>query len=151
MAQVMTASWRAILPESATPVAISRGTPRRRGGYRRLRALEPGSWFHSVAPARYLKLYCEILSHLDPVEIYDQLLSFGDCPVMLCWEAASDCQSGKTFCHRHLVAQWLADRLSAIRNSIGSRFSETLALPRRITATHRCPHQIASDNAYSRN
>jgi hypothetical protein len=30
---------------------------------------------------------------------------------MLCWETASDCQSRKTFCHRHLVAQWLEERL----------------------------------------
>jgi hypothetical protein len=36
---------------------------------------------------------------------------FGDNPVMLCWESAPDCQSGKAFCHRHLVAQWLEDRL----------------------------------------
>jgi hypothetical protein len=30
---------------------------------------------------------------------------------MLCWETAFDCHSGKNFCHRHLVAQWLEDRL----------------------------------------
>ena len=80
-------------------------------GYRRLRALEPGSWFRSVTPARYLQLYDEILSRLDPAEIYNRLIAFGEHPVLLCWESASDCQLGKTFCHRHLVAQWLEDRL----------------------------------------
>ena len=81
-------------------------------GYRRLCALEPGEWFRSVAPARYLKLYNEILNQLDPAAIFDRLIAFGANPVMLCWETASDCRSGKTFCHRHLVAQWLEQRLS---------------------------------------
>jgi hypothetical protein len=112
MPQILTASWLAVLPHQASPIGISRGTPRRLSGYRRLRALEPGSWFRSVTPARYLELYREILNQLDPAAIYDRLIAFGDSPVMLCWETASDCQSGKTFCHRHLVAQWLEQRLS---------------------------------------
>lgn len=87
MAQVLTASWSAILPTGAVRVGISRGTPRRGGGYRRVRALEPGPWFRTVTPARYLDLYREILDRLDPAEIHDQLLSYGDCPVLLCWES----------------------------------------------------------------
>src|ERR1700724_3330527 len=42
MPRILTASWRAGLPDLATPIGISRGTPRRVVGYRRLRALEPG-------------------------------------------------------------------------------------------------------------
>jgi hypothetical protein len=64
-----------------------------------------------VSPARYLELYREILDQLDPASIYDRLIAFGADPVMLCWETASDCQSGQTFCHRHLVAEWLEQRL----------------------------------------
>ncbi len=94
-----------------TPIGISRGTPRGTVGYRRLRALEPGDWFRSVTPARYLELYSEILDRLEPAEIYDRLIAFSDNPVLLCWETASDCHLGRTFCHRHLVAQWLEDRL----------------------------------------
>jgi len=110
MPQILTASWLAVLPDGATPVGISRSTPRS-SGYRRLRSLEPGPWFRSVTAARYLELYCEILDRLDPDEIYAQLSSFGAIAVMLCWESASDCHSGKAWCHRHLVAQWLEDRL----------------------------------------
>jgi hypothetical protein len=119
MPRIFTASWSINLPVGAVPVGISRGTPRRRSGYRRLRALEPGSWFRTVAPARYIELYRDILDRLDPIEIYDQLLSYGDCPVMLCWESASDCQSGKTWCHRHLAAQWLEDHLGIDVEEVG--------------------------------
>jgi hypothetical protein len=111
MPKILTASWSTKLPAAAVPVGISRGTPRRRCGYRRLRALEPGIWFRTVPPARYIELYRDILERLDPAEIYDQLLSYGDCPVMLCWESASDCHSGSAWCHRHLAAQWFEDRL----------------------------------------
>jgi hypothetical protein len=92
-------------------IGISRGTPRGASGYRRLRALEPGNWFRSVSPARFLDLYLEILEQLDPAEIYDRLIGLGNHPVLLCWETPSDCHSGTAWCHRHLVAQWLEDRL----------------------------------------
>jgi len=157
MPQILTANWRAILPDSATPVAISRGTPRTIRGYRRLRALEPGNWFRSVTPGQYLELYAEILGRLDPTEIYDRLVAFGDRPVMLCWETASDCQSGKAFCHRHLVAQWLEDRLAIEVEEVGHPKLDRFAFLRgkrieapdyRASSSHRL---IASDNADSRN
>jgi hypothetical protein len=81
MPQIRTASWRAELRDPADPIGISRGTPRRVSGYRRLRVLEPGNWFRSVSPARFLDLYSEILQRLDPAEIYDRLVAFGDHPV----------------------------------------------------------------------
>ena len=59
----------------------------------------------------FLELYRDILSRLDAAEIYGQLTDFGRPAVMLCWESAIDCHAGKTFCHRHLVAQWLEDQL----------------------------------------
>jgi hypothetical protein len=90
--KIATASWRAALPHLALPIGISRGTPSRIAGYHRVRALEPGNWFRSVSAARYIELDREILDRLDPAEIYDRLIAFGDNPVMLCWESASDCQ-----------------------------------------------------------
>jgi hypothetical protein len=119
MPRILTSSWQAVLPDRAARIGISRSTPRHIRGYHRLRALEPGQWFRSVTPARYLELYREILGRLDPAEIYDRLISFGDNPVVLCWESASDCQSGKAFCHRHLVAQWLEDRLEIEVTEVG--------------------------------
>jgi hypothetical protein len=136
---------------------VCRGTPRRVGGYRRVRALEPGTWFRSVNPERYIELYGEILDRLDPAEIYDRLISFGDNPVMLCWENASDCHSGKTFCHRHLVAQWLEDRLAIEVPELGHPKLDRFAFLRaqgvpppnfQISASQ---HPIGSDNAPYRN
>jgi hypothetical protein len=111
MPQIMTASWFAKLPPGAAPVGISRGVPRSKAGYQRLHELEPGPWFRSVSPEQYLTRYRQILDRLDPGVIRDQLLDYGDVPVMLCWEAARDCHAGSKWCHRHLVAQWLEDRL----------------------------------------
>jgi hypothetical protein len=119
MPQILTASWFAKLPSGTAPVGISRGVPRRISGYHRLRELEPGPWFKSVTPARYLALYGEILARLDPEEIRDRLFGFGDTPVMLCWEKAQDCDAGKVWCHRYLAAQWLEDRLGIEVQEVG--------------------------------
>jgi hypothetical protein len=131
MPQILTASWRTALPDDATPVAISRGTPRRLSGYRRLSALAPGPWFRSVEPATYLRLYRQILDRLDPAEIYERLIAFGDHPVLLCWECAADCHAGIVFCHRHLVAEWLEDRLGIEVPEVGHPELDRFAFLRR--------------------
>jgi hypothetical protein len=157
MPQIWTASWRAGLPDSATPIGISRGTPRRVAGYRRLRTLEPGEWFRSVAPARYLELYREVLERLDPAEIYDRLLSYGPSPILLCWESGADCHNGRAWCHRHLVTQWLEDRLGIEVPEVGHPELDRFALLRKSgipTPDYRRspgPNRITSDNASSRN
>src|SRR5262245_5017869 len=119
MPMIMTASWTAALPQRATAVSISRGKPWRRTGFHRLRELEPGPWFKSVAPTRYLQFYREILDRLDPAEIRDRLVAFGDLPVILCWESAAECHRGAQWCHRHVAAQWLEDRLGIEVREVG--------------------------------
>ena len=119
MLQIMTASWFAKLPAKATPVGISRGVPRGKAHYQRMRELEPGPWFKSVSPERYLALYSEILAGLDPGEVRDRLFGFGETPILLCWEKAHDCDTGKVWCHRHLAAQWLEDRLGVEVEEVG--------------------------------
>jgi hypothetical protein len=119
MPAIMTANWAAELPVGATAVGISRGTPRHRSGFHRLRALEPGPWFNSVSPKRYLTLYREILDRLDPQAVRDRLFGYGDLPIMLCWESASDCHHRNKWCHRHLAAQWLEDRLGIEVREVG--------------------------------
>jgi hypothetical protein len=58
----------------------------------------------------------EILSKLDPEIIYNQLKDY----VLLCWEPAIFDQkgnvinSGKGFCHRHLVSQWIFEKLNIV-------------------------------------
>src|SRR5690348_16357022 len=111
MPKIMTASWFTKLPPGAKQVGISRGVPRGKTGYQRLQKLEPGPWFKSVSPDRFLSLYGQILAGLDPSDVRDRSFGFGAIPVLLCWEQAHDCGAGKVWCHRHLAAQWLEDRL----------------------------------------
>jgi hypothetical protein len=158
MPQIRTASWRVALYGPADPIGISRSSPRDASGYRRLRMLEPGNWFRSVSPARFLDLYSEILDRLEPVEIYDRLMALGDNPVMLCWESASDCHFGRAWCHRHLVAQWLEERLGIEVPEVDHPKLDRFAFLRK----HGIPApdyrestagklRIASDNVGSRN
>lgn len=56
----------------------------------------------NVTDEEYRKqYYIETLSRLDPIKVYEQLKG----KVILCY-----CGSDK-FCHRHLVIEWLKDRL----------------------------------------
>ena len=63
--------------------------------------------------------YRNILDGLDPAGTRDQLLSYGEVPVMRCWEAAHDCHVGNEWCHRYLAAQWLEDRLGIEVQEVG--------------------------------
>ena len=57
----------------------------------------------------YEQAYREhVLAKLDPKTVYDEL---GENAVLLCYEKFEDCLSGKTFCHRHIVAAWLKETL----------------------------------------
>src|SRR6476619_3163322 len=31
----------------------------------------------------------------------------GRVPVLVCWESAAEIEAGQSWCHRHIVAQWL--------------------------------------------
>ncbi len=48
------------------------------------------------------RYYAEVLNNLDAKQVYEEL---GEDAVLLCWE-----KSG-SFCHRHLVAEWLKEKL----------------------------------------
>jgi hypothetical protein len=156
MRKILTASWFAKLPADAAAVGISRGVPRGRSGYYRLRALEPGPWFRSVPPDEYLKRYHDILDKHDPSEIRDRLLAFGGTPVMLCYESAADCDTGHKWCHRHLAAQWLEDRLGITVEEVGhpklDRFAHLRALGIAVPAfkTPSRPKKTSSDNDFFR-
>lgn len=111
---IKTASWFVKLPSDHVQVGISRGVPRGMpAGYKRYRALEPGTWFNSVSIPEYLTRYGAILKALDPRRVADELIATGNgrIPVMLCYEKAAGVQDGTLWCHRHLAAQWLEDTL----------------------------------------
>ena len=85
----------------------------------------PPSWysglqFKTISPSTDILLNCkqntklyterfntEILQHLNPTEVYEQLTAISDNRdiALLCFEKPSD------FCHRHLVASWLNDAM----------------------------------------
>ena len=53
----------------------------------------------------YTNIYYEqVLSKLNPKQVYDEL---GENAVLLCYESWDSIKSGKTFCHRRIVAKWL--------------------------------------------
>ena len=65
----------------------------------------------------YTKLYYErVLNKLNAAEVASEL---GDNAVLLCYEKYDDCISNKTFCHRHIVAEWLKNSLEMEINELG--------------------------------
>jgi hypothetical protein len=117
---IYTASWFTKLPEGFTRVGISRGSPRgAKKGYHKIMALAPGPWFKSVTPDKYLELYSAVLAKLDPQETADALHHCGENPVMLCFESAADVHAGRKWCHRHLAAKWLEDKLGITIEEVG--------------------------------
>jgi hypothetical protein len=118
---IKTASWFTKLPAGHVQVGISRGTPRHMSGYRRYSRLEPGPWFKSVSIAEYLQQYGAILRKLDPLQVAQELAALvpGAIVVMACYESANSIIDGTCWCHRHLAAQWLEDRLGINVEEIG--------------------------------
>lgn len=56
----------------------------------------------------YEEVYrAKILSKLNPQKVYEDLQD----AVILCHEKYDDIISGKTFCHRHMIARWLEEEL----------------------------------------
>ena len=75
---------------------------------RRYPQLYPKWWFFKIYKdtgnkEHYTKHYHkEILNKLNPQRVYEDL---GENAVLLCWEKTGE------FCHRHLVADWLMNKL----------------------------------------
>lgn len=120
---IRTASWSAPLPTGHVRVGISRGVPRgMTAGYRMFRRLAPGDWFKSVPTEDYLRRYDrEVLSVLDPEKVAAELCALvpDHTPVLCCFESAELINAGVHFCHRHLVAQWLEDKLELTVEEVG--------------------------------
>jgi hypothetical protein len=95
-------------------VSIARYAPRKTpAGFRVYKPLAPGPWFNSVSKEEYERLFGAQLAALDPQKTWDELVALagGEEPVLLCWEAKNDCDTGKTYCHRHMVAEWFQREL----------------------------------------
>lgn len=78
---------------------------------RQYKKLAPKIWFFKKYKKDgnekyYIKhYYKEVLDALNPYEVYQDL---GEDAILLCWEPP-----GK-FCHRHIVAEWLRDKIGII-------------------------------------
>ena len=96
-----------------------RGTP---AGFRIYKPLAPGHWFNKVTEVEYRKLYSAQLASLEPLIVVEELqeMAEGVEPVLLCYERMADVNAGRTFCHRHMVAEWLKDRLDLDVQEIGA-------------------------------
>ena len=108
---IVTTSWFTELPSDIARIGISRGPPRGQRGFRRLPILEPGPWYRSVDEAEYVARYQAQLACLEPRHIYDRLITLaGGAPriALCCFERPA---TDDGWCHRSLVAGWLASAL----------------------------------------
>ena len=90
-------------------VSIARRAPRNTpAGFRIYKPLAPGPWFNSVTQDVYRERYFAQLADLDATHVCDTIITMAHPhePVLLCYENKHDCAAGKTFCHRHMVAEW---------------------------------------------
>jgi hypothetical protein len=109
---IKTASWFTPLPPDHVRIGISRGIRGVPAGYRRYPKLNPGDWFNRVPVGVYVRRYdAEVLALLDPRVVAAELrdMAGGHMPVLCCYERAGN----GAWCHRALVAEWLAKALYA--------------------------------------
>ena len=103
------------LNEDLCPISIA-GRPPEGWSGKEYKVVAPSwsiwkEWHDSTAPDRdeqYIKRFQkEILKKLDPRKVVEDLyrLADGKAPCLICYERPTD------FCHRHLVAEWLAKKL----------------------------------------
>lgn len=60
----------------------------------------------TITKEEYEKAYRkEVLDKLDPEKVHADL----DGKILLCYEKTADIEAGTSFCHRYIVAQWLAE------------------------------------------
>lgn len=95
-------------------ISIARFAPRNTpAGFKVYKPLAPGPWFNSVPEDVYRELYFAQLADLDAAAVVGDLLHLaaGAEPILLCYESVKDIATGATYCHRHMVAEWLKREL----------------------------------------
>ena len=105
-------------------ISIARFAPRNMpAGFKVYKPLAPGPWFNSVSEQMYRELYFAQLADLDAAAVVGDLLHLagGAEPVLLCYERVKDIAAGITYCHRHMVAEWLKAELGLDVPEIGSK------------------------------
>jgi hypothetical protein len=109
--KIVTSCWHTRLPADFAPIAICRGTPSWRSGYRRYMALNPlRRGFHAARDV-FTQIYNDdVLGVLQPEQVVEDLIEIADgrIPALLCWEPP---EPGPKWCHRSLVSVWLWEEL----------------------------------------
>jgi len=107
---IITASWSTKLPAGYARIGISRGSPRGQSGYKMYRALQPGAWFRTADPREYRQLYMDMLDHLSPWQVLNEMhwLADGKTPALLCFENS---RPNANWCHRGYVSAWLLQEI----------------------------------------
>lgn len=126
-----TASFWSFDPSEGFPISIARYRPRGRLPYRptAFLALAPTPDMLRLPQDMYLPRFLAILGALDAAKVWEDIHALaGDLePVLLCWERPEDIATGKTFCHRRIVARWF-------RQSLGAETPEVLPRSLRVGA-----------------
>ena len=115
----------AALSDDHIKIGISRGTPRFQiaPGWRLYRKLQPGPWFNSVPAGEFIARYqAEILAPLGPQQVLADLQRIGGdrIPVLCCFERPN----AGVWCHRAMVASWLAESLGIAVPEFGFETAE---------------------------
>ncbi len=126
--RIVTASWTTDLPSEFCRIGVSRGLPRRQRGYRTYPILAPGPWMWASTKSEFIERYGRQLAALDPIKVATDLATIsGGRPVgLLCFERPF---VGDGFCHRALIAAWLADGLGIAVPEFGSEDREQCKHP----------------------
>jgi hypothetical protein len=98
-------------------VSIARFAPRSApSGYRVYKPLAPGSWFNSVSEQEYRLRFFAQLAELDAAQVVADLtvLAGAHEPILLCYEDPAEIARGTQYCHRRMVAEWLAAELNVV-------------------------------------
>lgn len=103
---MITSNFASIPDTTPGAISVSRYAPRYKR-YKCYKALAPGQWYKSAPIEKYIPLYMEILSRLNPQQVFDDLIALGSShePILLCYEPPG--ATLDSFCHRRLFADWL--------------------------------------------
>ena len=115
-------SYFALVPKlrekGLIPVSIATVIPKwfQGTGIVEYKKLAPNSNMLKMSKSQYLPLFNKILMSHHPSTIIKELRTISNINenkdiVLLCCERAEDCDCGKSWCHRHIVAKWLQKEL----------------------------------------
>jgi len=104
------------MKEGYIPVSISISEPKYiKTSMRKIKELAPRyALLRENRQDIYKKYYVKDMLKLDLLNIYRRIQGIGENVVLLCYESWGDIQSGKTFCHRRILAELYEERFGIV-------------------------------------